>query len=227
MSIGAAFLKGAADWQLDRMSKREDVELEMKKARMLEELRRETAKELAEFEENLPSKKLEREKKIQDMEFAREDQGMARERHGMEKEGFELDKGYKALDYQYKAEDQQMQRQRLALDQASTAESIATNRAQRARLAREDKESAKADNILFREWEDLKQHVTGTGLANEAELAGMQSTWYNGVNQAGWTKEKQRQYIQLMYDRFKRKSDVMRAKGHLPSQKKDDLGLGG
>lgn len=226
MSVGAAFLKGAADWNLDRMDKREDVELEMKKARMLEELRRETAKELAEFEENLPSKKLEREKKLQDMEFAREDQGMDREKFGMEKEAFGLDKEDRALDRQLKLEDQQMQRTRLSLDRASTSESIANSRAQRARYAREDKEKAKADNILFREWDDLKQHVTGTGLANEAELAGMQSTWYNGVNQAGWDKNKQRQYIQLMYDRFKRKSDVMRAKGHLPSQrKKDDLGL--
>lgn len=227
MSIGAAFLKGAADWNLDRMDKREDAELEMKKARMLEELRRETAKELAEFEENLPSKKLEREKKMLDIENAREDQSMARDTHAMNKEGFELDKGYKALDYQHKAQDQQRAQERLSLDRASTYESIATNRASRSRMARQEKEEAKSDNILFREWEDLKQHVTGTGLANESELSGMQSTWYNGVNQAGWDKSKQRQYIQLMYDRFKRKAEVMSAKGHLPSQqkKKDDLGL--
>lgn len=202
-SILAGFVKGASGQALDRLEKREDAELEMKKAAMLEQLRKETAKELAEFEENLPSAKLSRAQTEQNMRLADEDQEMDRGKYAMDKESFELGKIDREREWAMKEEDQSMRRARFQLDSAATHEHIRASRAQRAAQRRLDEESARSDNILFKEYERTIDELISAG-ANPSVVANFQTAWNEGVNMKNWNRNQQRTFLHRTRETFTR-----------------------
>lgn len=194
----AGFVQGSTGYAVDRIKAREDEERELRKARLLEELRKDTAKELAIFEENLPSAKLRREKEMQDMEFAREDQSMDRE-------GFELDKGYKALDYQYKASDEKREQEKHGMSLALDSERIKSERVSRARSlsggAGASSKGTKGNQILFAEYDRTIKELRDSG-ANASVVANFQTMWNEGVNMKGWSPSQQRVFLQRMRESF-------------------------
>lgn len=203
MSILAGFAKGATGYALDRMEKREDAELEMKKAQMLEQLRKETAKDLAEFEENLPSAKLRRAQTEQNME-------MDRKKEARDAEGWELEKGYTAIDYEQKANKEVREQEMHALEKQQALESIANARTSRrlsldsaARQRRQDRqeEADNGKNILFAEYDRTIKELQDAG-ANPSVIANFQTMWNEGVNMKRWGKDQQRVFLQRTRESF-------------------------
>lgn len=199
-NIIAGFVKGSTGYAVDRIAKREDAEAELRKQQMLEQLRKETAKELALFEEDLPSNKLRREKEQRQMEYDAEEQDYKRQVRPLELSAKEKELSYMDENQQFKREDQAMQRERLSLERASTAESIRASRASRSGRTSMDR-NRNNDQILFAEYNNAIKELKDAG-ANPSVLANFQTAWYDGINKKKWTPTQQEAFISTMRHTF-------------------------
>jgi hypothetical protein len=97
-NILAGFVKGFSDTTLAGMERREEEERERRKIALLEQLRRDTEKDMLLFKEDLPSAKLDRERTRQTMDLAVKESGRADERLSLDRTNIESQIASRARD---------------------------------------------------------------------------------------------------------------------------------
>lgn len=142
------FIGGVADYGLDQIKTRQAAEAELKKTKLLNQLRMETEKEMAVFNNNLQEQNTDNKASGPDLQAGvyiyRDKQGNEKSRRALtdtEKKEYALDmqKGQLEVDnikstISSRAADDARANRSLSLDEQRTAESIKTSRATRASL---------------------------------------------------------------------------------------------
>lgn len=212
-NILAGFVKGASGRMLDQMDERKKNEQEMKKAEMLERLRRETLEYTAELQDKISSKEVDDKLTSNDFSTGKR---ILRNAKG-EKIG-ELDMTASEMDaysLEREAADLGLEDARLGLDvkraninQSNAAADTSRAYASRARSldggssgkgGKKNKDGEIPD-MLVAEYERAFEELEASG-ASPAVLANFQTEFHNGL-ESGWDKATQRRFLNLMRRRF-------------------------
>jgi hypothetical protein len=199
-SIAAGFLKGLAGGAMDQISARQKAEQEMKKAKMLEQLRMETEKEMTLFKESRPDYQEE----LRGRKLTNDYTGVKMQQ---DQELFPLDKRAKEVSIANAVEDQAMareklgmERERLSLERASTGESI---RASRSKNSGDG--NSNDSKVLHADYSKVYDRMKDMG-ANPYELARTEYQWRNAVSQGKGTKW-QKDFLSKLMDTYSKKVD--------------------
>lgn len=204
-NILAGFVKGFAGNAAGQMEDRQRAERELQKEKMLMTLRAETQAQLAEFEETLPSKVLDRERTKQSMDLAVKDQDL-------QQQTFDLNRQSTLQQMRLRDEDQAIQRSRLALEQGNAAQSRAESRTRMRAL-----EAGNDNKTRYTDFNNVYQSMKEQG-ANAFELAQAQANWRTGLMEQNWTEKQQKIYISQLAQDWAKKAKAHMA---LPSLNKD------
>ena len=211
-SLIAGFVKGASDYGVDQIKRRQDAEQEIEKAKLLERLRLDTQKELETFREQLTANDVDKDLSSPDfargkLVFRNKKGDITRERdltadeiqaHKLDTEKATLGLDNTRSEIASRAHDDANADARLALDRASTSQSIAESKH---RMAKDgDLDGTK---VLSKEYNNAKDELTKAGV-NPSVLAEFQNTWYEGVNKSKWSPSQQRVYLMEMRRRIVR-----------------------
>jgi hypothetical protein len=219
-SLFAGFVKGASDYGVDQIKRREDAEQEIKKQALLEKLRLDTEKEMATFRDKLDQGNVEA--NISSPDYTR-NKLVYRNKKGEvvserdltpdEVQAHNQDSQKATLELSAtqasiantnsaiasRAHDDAVSSGHLALDQQRTAAEIKHSNAETARLNGDDGLDGK--KVLSKEYDRTVSELAKAG-ANPHQLAIFQTNWYDGVNNAKWTPSQQRIYLTKMRKGF-------------------------
>lgn len=207
-NILAGFVKGFSGQALDQMEERRRLDAELKKAEMLERLRRETATEVALLQDKLDSAKAD--DKLSTTDYTTGQRTLRNEKGEQigvleipqsERELYDLELRDKQLGLEGSALDLDVKRANINQSNAAAATSRAY--AQRARrLDSSDKDDDKDENkMLVAEYERAFEELESAG-APRSVLANFQTEFHEGVTVKGWTKEQQRTFLNKMRSMF-------------------------
>lgn len=219
-NLFAGFVKGASDYGVDQIKRRQDAEQELEKQKLLEKLRLDTQEELATFQDKLTSGDVE--KGISSPDYAR-NKLVYRNKKGeviserdltpdeIQAHDLETKTSQAALDNTQsaiasRAHDDAIQGERLALDRQRTSAEIAESNARTAQINGDDGLDGK--KVLSKEYDRTITQLAKGG-ANPHQLAIFQTNWYDGVNGAKWTPAQQRKFLSEMQRRFTQPGGLM------------------
>lgn len=211
-NILAGFVKGFTGVTLDQMERREQAAAEMKKAEMLEQLRRETAQEMALLQDKLDSKRADDKLSTTDYKTGKR---TLRNSKGEVINSLDVPLSeMEAYDLELQKTDLDLQDARLGLDvkRANIAQSEAaadTSRAYASRARRLDSSSGGGKggkdkdepDMLVAEYERTFEELKEGG-ASPAVLANFQTEFHRGVTEEGWNKTQQRAFFNSMRKSF-------------------------
>lgn len=202
-NILAGFVKGFTGQALDQMERRELAAAEEKKARMLEELRRETAREVALLQESLSDAEVD--DKLSEVDYTtgkrilRNSEGkvigqLAIPESDMEAYRLEQEAGQIGLQDARLGLDVK----RANIDQSKAAASYSRAAARRALDSTSGKDEPK---MLVAEYERTMSELQEAG-ATPSLLANFQREFHEGVTTKGWGKSAQRAFLNKMRSTF-------------------------
>ena len=200
-NILAGFVSGAAKYGLDQINRNEEEDRDIRKMQILEQLRRDTEKEMAEFRDQLSRNKVDKSMSTDDYSSGKR---TLRNEYGEDigevtlptsaVQDYKDSKEEQGLDRQYK----QAQIGNFAMDNARADEQLAISRGHldlaRKQAANSLDGGPTGNGVLSAEANQTFQRMKDSG-APDNWLAQMQAKWYDGVNNKKWTKEQQRVYL--------------------------------
>lgn len=208
-----SFLSGFAGNVNDQLAARTKTEEDIRKARLLEQLRSETEKEMTLWKESRPEAQ-------EDLRYKRTMREANEEKLRQDREMYPLDRAIKQRQFDYMAEDQAMQRERLALDRQSVAERRA-DRAE-ARAARDSAQKQARQDVLYQDYNNVYTRMKDAG-ANEYELSRLEAQWRKSIDE-GKSPDWQQKFLRNVMNDYSKKVDFQQRHGLLPSQQSRNSG---
>ena len=199
-SILAGFIKGFSGNAVSQMKERDEEERERRKARMLEQLRVDTQKELTLWEESRPGYQ-------EDLKAKRTRNEAETERLRQDRELFPLDVQYKRQQIEFGAEDQRMQRESHADSLRTNAESRASSRASRSRLAGSGNDSPRSKTNLNARYKAVIDLMREGG-ANPYELSRAEYQWQE-AQRTGKSDKYKEVYVTALANKWSTKARAM------------------
>jgi hypothetical protein len=220
-SLFAGFVKGASDYGVDQIRRRQDAEQEIEKQKLLEKLRLDTEKEMATFRDKLDSTDVD--KGISSPDYAR-NKLVYRNKKGdviserdltpdeIQAHSLETNTAQASLDNTKSAiasrsHDDALQSERLALDRQRTAAEVGESNARTAKL-KSEAGGLDGTKVLSKEYDRTVSDLAKSGV-NPHQLAVFQTNWYEGVNSSKWTPSQQRVFLTEMRKRFTKPGGLM------------------
>jgi hypothetical protein len=210
-NILAGFVKGASGRALDDIDRRRATEAESKKLEMLERLRRETAREMAQFEETLRNKRTDKDLSSPDFDRGkmtlRDAEGnikserdltqseIEQHRTGREKDQLSLDNIRSQMSSRQRGDERQ--------DRLASAQIGSYNRSGRGKGLDGSSKGPGGKDILMTEYNNTFRELKDAG-APPSALANFQTAWYEGVNFGEWGPDSQRKFLNEMRKSFTR-----------------------
>lgn len=199
----AGFLKGVAGYGLQKMEENEREEREMRKIKMLEQLRKDTEKEMALFRDELNKRKPDPRMSTDDFSTGKrtlrneygEDIG-AIDLPASAVEDRNMDKQYKQAQLDNFAADNARADRQLAISEGHLG--LARQNAARS-LDGSGGSGGGKDGVLLAEANKIFQTMKDSGAPGNW-VAQAQAKWYDGVNNKKWSKEQQRVFLSQMME---------------------------
>lgn len=197
----AGFTKGVAGYGLQALQKNQDEEREMRKIKLLEQLRKDTEKEMLEFREQLNKRKPDPRMSTDDLTTGKR---TLRNEYGEDigavdlpksaLEDYAMDKSYKTKQIENMDADNRRADEQLAISRGHLG--LARQQAARG-LDGSGASSGGKDGILIAEANKIFETMKASGAPGNW-IAQAQAKWYDGVNNKKWTKEQQRAFLSAM-----------------------------
>lgn len=194
----AGFTKGVANYGLKAIEQNQQEEREMRKVKLLEQLRKDTEKEMAEFRDQLNKRKPDPRMSTDDLTTGKR---TLRNEYGEDLGAVDLPKS--ALeDYAMEKNYKTKQIENMDADNRRADEQLAISRGHLS-LARQgaardlDSKEGGKDGVLIAEANKIFETMKASGAPGNW-IAQAQAKWYDGVNNKGWSKEQQRAFLSSM-----------------------------